>query len=263
MVVTPLLALWGIAASSIPLASTSSSLYSRDPSISRFRDVPRRGCVPKTVGMHLELTWKKISPDGYSRHVVLMNGQYPGPLLELCQGDNVEFLVKNKTPFNETIHFHGIEQLHTPWSDGVPGVSQYPIAPGKEFLYKWRATEYGTYWYHAHVKSHVSDGLYGPILIHPSAGQTKASFHSALLTRSTTDPSLKPFRKITGRRADVDAMLKAEHDPKIVMVSDWSHFTSAEFLKISKEVNLDVFCVDSVSPGCHVFASATISDKTW
>lgn len=27
-------------------------------------------------------------------------------------------------PFNSTIHFHGIEQRNTPWSDGVPVLTQ-------------------------------------------------------------------------------------------------------------------------------------------
>lgn len=46
-----------------------------------------------------------------------------------------------------TIHFHGIEQLDTPWSDGVAGLSQRPIEPGADWLYKWTATQYGVYWF--------------------------------------------------------------------------------------------------------------------
>lgn len=37
-------------------------------------------------------------------------------------------------------------QYNTPWSDGVPGLSQKPILPGESFTYKWTATQYGTYW---------------------------------------------------------------------------------------------------------------------
>lgn len=53
-------------------------------------------------------------------------------------------------------------QLNTPWSDGVAGLAQKPIPSKKEFLYKWTANEYGTYWYHSHYKSQVSDGFFGP-----------------------------------------------------------------------------------------------------
>ena len=43
-----------------------------------------------------------------------------------------------------------IRQLGTPWSDGVPGVSQRPIASGGSFTYKWTATQFGSYWYIHH-----------------------------------------------------------------------------------------------------------------
>lgn len=56
-------------------------------------------------------------------------------------------------------------QLNTPWSDGVPGLTQKPILPGGTFTYRWTATEYGTYWYHAHARSLMADGLYGAIWI--------------------------------------------------------------------------------------------------
>jgi len=96
-----------------------------------------------------------------------MNGQFPWPVLEMNESDNVEFLVQNHFPFKEAIHFHGIEQYKIPWSDGVPGVSQRPIKPGESFLYKWTATQYETYWYHSHDRFHKSDGLCDPILTNP------------------------------------------------------------------------------------------------
>jgi hypothetical protein len=50
-------------------------------------------------------------------------------------------------------------------ADGVPGVSQRPIPPGGTYVYKWRATQYGTYWYHGHLAGQLEDGLFGPIHI--------------------------------------------------------------------------------------------------
>jgi len=44
-------------------------------------------------------------------------------------------------------------------------LSQKLIEPGHTFAYKWKATQYGTYWYHAHSKGQVEDGLLGPIYI--------------------------------------------------------------------------------------------------
>jgi len=102
-----------------------------------------------SVFYELNLTWEPVAPNGHVRNAILMNGQFTGPALELNQGDNVEIVVNNCLPFAVTIHFHGIAQIGTPWSDGVPGISQRPIQPGQSFLYRWTATDYGSYWYHA------------------------------------------------------------------------------------------------------------------
>lgn len=55
----------------------------------------------------LELTFKPGSPDGYERDMIFINGQYPGPLLEIQQDDWVEIEVLNSMPFNSSIHYHG------------------------------------------------------------------------------------------------------------------------------------------------------------
>jgi FtsP/CotA-like multicopper oxidase with cupredoxin domain len=58
----------------------------------------------------LELTWKKGAPDGFTRNMIYVNDQFPGPKLDIKQNEWVEISVKNKLPFNTTIHFHG---MHT------------------------------------------------------------------------------------------------------------------------------------------------------
>ncbi|KAJ5913138.1 Multicopper oxidase type 2 [Penicillium tannophilum] len=94
----------------------------------------------KLVQFDLDLTWEKGAPDGNVREMVFMNGQFPGPELRLDQGDDVEVTVHNHLPFNTSVHFHGIEQFNTPWSDGVPGLTQKPIQPGRNWTYRWKAT---------------------------------------------------------------------------------------------------------------------------
>jgi FtsP/CotA-like multicopper oxidase with cupredoxin domain len=53
------------------------------------------------------LTWKVGSPDGFSREMIFVNNQYPGPALELTQDEWAEVTVVNNMPFNTTIHYHG------------------------------------------------------------------------------------------------------------------------------------------------------------
>jgi FtsP/CotA-like multicopper oxidase with cupredoxin domain len=64
-----------------------------------------------TVFFPITLTWSNRTVAGVTRPVISINGQFPGPPLELNQGDNVQVLVKNNMPFEATVHFHGIFSL--------------------------------------------------------------------------------------------------------------------------------------------------------
>ncbi len=55
----------------------------------------------------LTLTWEKGAPDGVTRDMILVNGQFPGPPLRIRQGDDVTVTVHNEMPFNTSLHFHG------------------------------------------------------------------------------------------------------------------------------------------------------------
>jgi FtsP/CotA-like multicopper oxidase with cupredoxin domain len=78
--------------------------------------------------------------------------------------------VSNSMSNNGTgIHFHGIRQNYTNQMDGVPSITQCPIAPGDSFTYTWRATQYGSSWYHSHFSVQAWDGVFGGILINGPA----------------------------------------------------------------------------------------------
>ncbi|KAL8662030.1 MAG: hypothetical protein Q9202_005084 [Teloschistes flavicans] len=78
-----------------------------------------------------------------------------------------EITVKNNLQYNgTTVHWHGVRQLHSLEMDGVPGVSQCPIAPGQSYTYRFVATQYGTSWYHSHYSLQYGDGLAGPLTVH-------------------------------------------------------------------------------------------------
>ncbi len=50
-----------------------------------------------------------------------------------------------------TIHWHGVWQRGTQYSDGVPYVTQCPILNGNSFRYQWYAGNAGTHFWHAHT----------------------------------------------------------------------------------------------------------------
>jgi FtsP/CotA-like multicopper oxidase with cupredoxin domain len=55
--------------------------------------------------------------------------------------------------------------------DGVPGVTQKPIMPGKTYTYQWTAVVTGTHWYHAHMDGgQIGRGLFGALEVVPKVG---------------------------------------------------------------------------------------------
>lgn len=67
------------------------------------------------------------------------------------------------------IHFHGIRQNWTDQMDGVPSITQCPVAPGDSYTYEWKAVQYGTGWYHSHFYVQAWNGVFGGILINGPA----------------------------------------------------------------------------------------------
>lgn len=92
------------------------------------------------------------------------------PKLTFTRGDTVVVHVTNSLDINGTsIHFHGIRQNYTNPSDGVPSITQCPTAPGDTKTYTWKATQYGSSWYHSHYALQAFDGVLGGIIINGPA----------------------------------------------------------------------------------------------
>lgn len=102
--------------------------------------------------------------------VFAFNEQVPGPLLHVEEGDDLTIHVTNNTSVDHTIHWHGIHMQNNWQNDGVPGVTQKPIAPGDTFTYRFKADRIGSLWYHCHVNvnEHVGiRGMWGPLVVAP------------------------------------------------------------------------------------------------
>jgi FtsP/CotA-like multicopper oxidase with cupredoxin domain len=107
---------------------------------------------------------------GFTTKVFAFNGQVPGPLIHVKEGDDLTVHVTNNTTLPHTIHWHGINQTGSWQSDGVPGVTQDAIKPGEEFTYKFKVDRPGSLWYHCHVNvwEHVATrGMWGPLIVDP------------------------------------------------------------------------------------------------
>ncbi|KAK4107642.1 multicopper oxidase [Canariomyces notabilis] len=116
----------------------------------------------------LELTDVTVSPDGVSRSAMAVNGSIPGPTIFADWGDTVVVHVTNSlsTSLNGTsIHWHGIRQNYTNQNDGVASITQCPLVVGESTTYTWKATQYGSSWYHSHFSLQAWEGVFGGIII--------------------------------------------------------------------------------------------------
>ncbi|XP_060069167.1 uncharacterized protein LOC132549267 [Ylistrum balloti] len=109
-----------------------------------------------------------ITADGWEeeRLVIVANGSLPGPAITVYEGQRLVVHVINQL-YTDTlsIHWHGQPQKGTPWMDGVAFVTQCPILPGQKFTYDFVARPKGTYWYHSHVGTQRTKGLYGALIV--------------------------------------------------------------------------------------------------
>jgi FtsP/CotA-like multicopper oxidase with cupredoxin domain len=147
-----------------------------------------------------------ITGDGIERGSQAVNRQMPGPSVQVCHGDLVIVDVDNQMDGSATtIHWHGIRQHGTPFSDGVPFVSQCPITYGTIFRYAFYAEDLGTHFWHSHSGLQKANGIYG-----------------SLIVRGTND------------KTD-----EYEHDEFQMIIADWMHVYSEQFFPgVASELSL-------------------------
>ncbi len=109
---------------------------------------------------------REMAP-GFKAHLWGYNGQSPGPTIEVVEGDRVRIFVTNRLPEHTTVHWHG--QRLPNGMDGVAGLTQPPIEPGKTFVYEFVARRPGTFMYHPHADEMVqlAMGMMGSWITHP------------------------------------------------------------------------------------------------
>ncbi|MGB6100619.1 MAG: copper oxidase, partial [Comamonas sp.] len=111
---------------------------------------------------------REMAP-GFKAHLWGYNGQSPGPTIEVVEGDRVRVFVTNRLPEHTAVHWHG--QRLPNGMDGVTGLTQPAIAPGKTFVYEFVARRPGTFMYHPHADEMVqmAMGMMGFWVTHPKA----------------------------------------------------------------------------------------------
>ena len=115
--------------------------------------------------VHLVIEYKTVNFAGKCKKAISVNHKIPAPTLHFKQGDHVTIHVHNHLDQEAAVHWHGII---LPWQmDGVLGINQKGIPPGKDFLYQFKLEQSGTYWYHSHAALQEQEGLYGAFIVDP------------------------------------------------------------------------------------------------
>jgi manganese oxidase len=89
-------------------------------------------CVATAETRKFEMTiedTKIVLVEHQGFHTFAFDGQVPGPLFHVKEGDHVIVNVTNLTTLPHTIHWHGLLQRGTWHSDGVPDTTQAAIKP--------------------------------------------------------------------------------------------------------------------------------------
>ena len=139
-----------------------------------------------------------MAPDGVKRLMYTINGQFPGPMMEVTEGDTLIVKVRNHifdnykvpsppmssklldvhpegTDRKISIHWHGLSMRGMQVMDGTSAVTSCALTPGDEHTYRFvvQPEDVGTHWYHSHVGTSRADGLWGMLIVHARDDERK------------------------------------------------------------------------------------------
>ncbi|MFZ5954660.1 MAG: multicopper oxidase domain-containing protein [Candidatus Dependentiae bacterium] len=117
----------------------------------------------KTVRYDLYIADTTVTFGGEEKRAIAVNGQIPMPTLTFTEGDTAEIWVHNNLNEETSLHWHGLFLPNR--YDGVPNLTQNPIAPHTTHLYKFPIIQHGTHWYHSHSRLQEQIGMYGAFIM--------------------------------------------------------------------------------------------------
>ncbi|KAH7434979.1 hypothetical protein KP509_06G043600 [Ceratopteris richardii] len=101
----------------------------------------------------------------YTKALLTVNGQFPGPTSYVREGDRVVVNVTNLSSYDLTIHWHGVRQLLSCWADGPAFITQCPIKTNQSYVHRFRIVDQrGTLFWHAH-QSWLRATIHGAFII--------------------------------------------------------------------------------------------------
>ncbi|KAL5754829.1 hypothetical protein ACOSP7_023049 [Xanthoceras sorbifolium] len=112
------------------------------------------------------VTYGTLSPLGSPQQVILINGQFPGPRLDVVTNDNIILNLINKLDEPFLLTWNGVKQRKNSWQDGVLGTN-CPIPPNTNYTYKFQTKDQiGSFTYFPSTAMHRAAGGYGGLNIY-------------------------------------------------------------------------------------------------
>ena len=115
------------------------------------------------VRYDLTVTDTIVNFSGKEKRAIAVNGQIPMPTLTFTEGDIAEIVVHNRLKEGTSLHWHGVYLPNK--EDGVPFLTQMPIAPNTTHTYRFPIIQNGTHWYHSHSGLQEQIGMYGSLIL--------------------------------------------------------------------------------------------------
>ena len=158
--------MWGTLQVGEPVAAASGESVVRDPN-----DLPPPIGDREPTAIRVDLTAIEVVgqlADGTTYSYFTFDGAIPGPMIRVRVGDTLEVHMKNETSsaFAHSIDLHAV--------NGPGGGAVFTQTnPGEETSFSFTALNPGLYVYHCATPSvahHISNGMYGLILVEPEGG---------------------------------------------------------------------------------------------
>ncbi|MFO1120853.1 MAG: multicopper oxidase family protein [Hyphomicrobiales bacterium] len=135
--------------------------------IAGLGSVPSLAFAAASPPRRLDIESRVLEVQGRAAKVygLSVNGSFAG--LSLLLGERFNTVLTNRASEPSLIHWHGL----TPPAafDGVPMLSQAPLAPGESYLYDFPVRQSGTHWMHSHLGLQEQQLLAAPLIVRETA----------------------------------------------------------------------------------------------
>ncbi|AIM16251.1 nitrite reductase [Bacillus sp. X1(2014)] len=127
--------------------------------------IERVGANEVNIEMTAQITDIEISKGDWYK-AWTFNGEAPGPVVVVNEGDTINFKLKNMDPaIPHSMDFHAVH--------AAPSVDFTDVKPNEEGTFKYPANKPGVFMYHCGTKpvlSHIANGMHGTIIVKPKNG---------------------------------------------------------------------------------------------